>query len=432
MELSRIWLVARREWTTRVQQRSFRIVTVIQILLIVVGACLPTIFGRFTNDNGKTDHIVVVDEANIGAASKLAPYFAVSGDTSGVDRIVIDPAPANADQARQWVNEDEIDGALIVSRDQSGNLAFVLETKSRDTSTTSQQVNAAASALSIQDRLAQAGVSQQAFDQATAPPAFALQGTDTKSSSDNANDGARYGVGFVFTILMFMAIMLYGQWVAQGVVEEKSSRIMEIMVNAATPRDLLFGKVIGIALAGFTQLVPMMVAGGITFAAQPRIADALNVKDSDITAIDFSSISVSAVGSFAVFFLIGFTLYASLFASVGSLVSRQEEVSQAVSPLTTVMMVGYLGGLFTVGSPDSLFARIISIFPLTAPFSMVMRIVVGNPSGWEIALSIGLLAITAVGGVMFAARVYRVGVLMYGQKPSWRAVFNPNAVRAAR
>jgi ABC-2 type transport system permease protein len=432
MELSRICLVARREWTTRIQQRSFRIVTAIQILLVVLGACVPTIIARFSGDGGSTAHIVVVDEASAQAAQRLAPYFAATGDVAGADRIVIDPAPASADEARQWVNDGKVDGALIVSRDQNNDLAFVLETKKGDSSTATQQVNAAAAALSVQDRLAQAGVSQQAFAAATAPPSFTIQATNAKEASDTANDSARYGVGFAFTILMFMAIMLYGQWVAQGVVEEKSSRIMEIMVNAATPRDLLFGKVIGIALAGFTQLVPMMIAGGITFAAQPRIADALNVTNSNITEIDFSAISISAIGSFAVFFLIGFTLYASLFASVGSLVSRQEEVSQAVSPLTTVMMVGYLGALVTVSSPDSDFAKAISIFPLTAPFSMVMRIVVGHPAAWEIGLSIGLLVATAIAGVLFAARVYRVGVLMYGQKPSWRAVFNPNAVRAAR
>lgn len=432
MDLTRIKLIAKREWTTRLAQRSFRIVTLVQVLIILVGACVPTIIGRFSDDKVSETHIVVIDEAKASVAENLAPYFTTTGDAVGGDKILIDTSNENPDLARAQVTDGKIAGVLVATRDTSGQLAFRFDTKSGDNDTTAQRIYAAVASLSVQDRLAQSGVSSQQFSQATTPPSFQLRGTDTASSESNAASGARYAVGFAFTILMFMAIMLYGQWIAQGVVEEKSSRIMEIMINAATPRDLLAGKVIGIALAGFTQLVPMLLVGGIAFAAQPRLADALGVENSTIASIDFGSISVTAISAFFVFFIIGFTLFASLFASIGSLVSRQEEVSQAVSPLTTVMMVGYLGAIFTVSAPDSTVARVLSMFPLTAPFTMVMRIVVGHPAAWEVAVSIGLLIVAAIAGILFAARVYRVGVLMYGQKPSWKAVFRSDAVRAAR
>ncbi|HWK80985.1 MAG TPA: ABC transporter permease, partial [Thermomicrobiales bacterium] len=224
----------------------------------------------------------------------------------------------------------------------------------------------------------------------------------------------------------------YGMWIAQGVVEEKSSRIMEIMINAATPRDLLAGKVVGIGLAALTQLVPMMLVGGIAFALQPRLADVLNVTSSSIMDVDFGAISAEAVGLFTIYFLLGFVLYASLYASIASLLSRQEEVSQAVSPLMTFTIVGYLGALFTISSPEGLPARILSIFPFTSPFAMVPRSIVGDVPAWELILSLVLLAVTAIAGVLFASRVYRVGVLMYGQKPSWRNVLRAGTIRAAR
>lgn len=435
MDMTRIKLIAKREWTTRLAQRSFRVVTLVQVLIIFAGACVPTIIARFSNDKVSETHIVVIDEAKASIAENLAPYFMTTGAAAGGDKILIDDTSTETtEQARVQVNDGKIEGVLVATRDGTGHLAFRYDTKSGDNDTTAQRIYAAVASLSVQDRLAQAGVSSQQFSQATTPPTFQMQATDTATSStkSDAANGARYAVGFAFTILMFLAIMLYGQWIAQGVVEEKSSRIMEIMINAATPRDLLAGKVIGIALAGFTQLVPMLLVGGIAFAAQPRLADALGVQNEAIASIDFGSISVTAISAFFVFFIIGFTLFASLFASVGSLVSRQEEVSQAVSPLTTVMMVGYLGAIFTVSAPDSTLARVLSLFPLTAPFTMVMRIVVGHPAAWEVALSIGLLIVAAIAGILFAARVYRVGVLMYGQKPSWKAVFNSNAVRAAR
>lgn len=432
MDLQRIWLVAKREWSTRFAQRSFRIVTIIQVLGILIGACLPTIIARFSGDSTTVDRVIVVDQSDANIAARMAPLFTVSGDdTATANTVDIQASTDSPDAARQQVTDGKVDAALIVTRGQDGTLAFTYESKDGETDALAQRIYAAAASISMQDRLQQQGVSEQEFTTAAAPPSFAIQATDPKDA-DSANSGARYAIGFVFAILMYMAIILYGMWIAQGVVEEKSSRIMEIMINAATPRDLLAGKVVGIGLAALTQLVPMMLVGGIAFALQPRLADALNVTSSSIMDVDFGAISAEAVGLFTIYFLLGFVLYASLYASIASLLSRQEEVSQAVSPLMTFTIVGYLGALFTISSPEGLPARILSIFPFTSPFAMVPRSIVGNVPAWELILSLVLLAVTAIAGVLFASRVYRVGVLMYGQKPSWRNVLRAGTIRAAR
>jgi len=207
---------------------------------------------------------------------------------------------------------------------------------------------------------------------------------------------------------------------------------MEIMVNAATPRDLLAGKVIGIGAAGLTQLLPMLLAGGIVFGLQKPIARAIGGDTGSLPDVDFGAVSVTAVGWFLVYFLLGFTLYAALYAALGSLVSRQEEVNQAVSPMMTVMMLGYFSAFFTMWAPDALFSQVLSIFPLTAPFVMISRVIVGDPPAWEMALSVGLLLVSVVVAILFAARVYRIGVLWYGQKPSWKAIFSRSLEQAAR
>ncbi len=121
-----------------------------------------------------------------------------------------------------------------------------------------------------------------------------------------------------------------------------------------------------------------------------------------------------------------------MYAALGSLVSRQEEVNQAISPMMTVMFVGYFAAIFSLNAPDNPVARVLSVFPLTAPFVMISRTIIGNAAAWEIAASLGLLVITLVLAILFAGRVYRVGVLMYGQKPSWKAVFNAGTQQAAR
>ncbi|MGC4106318.1 MAG: ABC transporter permease [Thermomicrobiales bacterium] len=433
MDMQRIWLVAKREWWSRFSQRSFRIVTLVQVLGILVAACLPTIIARFSGDSSSVDHVIVVDQSDANVAARIAPLFTVTGgDESTAGRVDIQASTDTPDAARQQVSAGDVDAALIVTRGQDGNLAFSYESKDGATDALAQRIYAAVASISMQDRLQQEGVSEQEFAHAATPPSFTIQATEAKN--DNTSDqAARYTIGFIFAILMYMAIILYGMWIAQGVVEEKSSRIMEIMINAATPRDLLAGKVIGIGLAAATQLVPMMLVGGIAFALQPRLADALNVSNSSsIMDVDFGAISAQAVGLFAIYFLLGFILYASLYASIASLLSRQEEVSQAVSPLMTFTIVGYLGALFTLSSPNGLAAKILSLFPFTSPFSMVPRSIVGDVPVWELVVSLLLLAAAAVAGVLFASRVYRVGVLMYGQKPSWRTVLQAGGIRVAR
>lgn len=431
MDLQRIWLVAKREWWSRFSQRSFRIVTIIQVLAVLIGACLPAIAAKFAGDSTSVERVIVVDQSDAKVAERIAPLFAVSGDAaSGTDTVEIRASGETPDAARQQVNDGDVEAALIVTRGADGNLAFTYESRDGESNALAQRIYAAVASLSMQDRLQQQGVSEQEFANAAAPPSFTIQATETPD--DEPNPGARYVIAFVFAILMYMAIILYGMWVAQGVVEEKSSRIMEIMINAATPRDLLAGKVIGIGLAALTQLVPMLLVGGIAFALQPRLADALGVSGSSIMDVDFGGLSAKAVGTFAIYFVLGFLLYAALYASIASLLSRQEEVSQAVSPLMTFTIVGYFGALFTLQSPEGLPATIFSIFPFTSPFAMVPRAIVGDVPAWELALSLLLLILTAVGAVLFASRVYRVGVLMYGQKPSWKNVLKAGGLRAAR
>ena len=437
-DLERIRLIAMREWLSRLHQRSFQIVTIVQIVFIVLGASLPTAFAFFGDDDGRdAATVLVIDEANAGIVDRLTPYVTGDGATGVGDSLTaieLQASTASADDARKEVDDERADAALIVTRGGTGDLAFSYINRSGDNDADAQRILSGASAISVEDRLARSGIDQRTFQAAIAPPAFQIQSTEPGNAPDDEDevDGARYGVALTFTVLMFMAIMLYGTWVAQGVVEEKSSRIMEIMVNAATPRDLLAGKVLGIGMAGLTQLVPMLVLGGIVFALQRRIAGAIGADTSAIAGIDFGSLSATAIGWFFVYFLLGFTLYAAMYAALGSLVSRQEEVNQAISPMMTVMFVGYFAALFSINATDNMVSRIGGIFPLTSPFVMVSRTVMGRAEGWQIALSLALLVVTVVLAVLFAARVYRVGVLMYGQKPSWKALFTAGRAQAVR
>jgi ABC-2 type transport system permease protein len=336
---------------------------------------------------------------------------------------------AGADPAK--LLDDNADGVLSVSRAGDGSLAFTYLNKDGAQDQTALLTQAAVGELALQDNLARLGISAEEARQVRATH-MTIAGVDSTASSDDTEQGFRYGVAYVSALVMYMAVMVYGLWVAQGVVEEKSSRIMEIMINAARPTELMFGKVVGIGLAGLTQLVPVLLIAGIGLFSQERLADALGVEGGNFAGIDFGALSVKLVGFFLLYFLLGFLLYAALYAGIGSLVSRQEDVSTATTPMTFAVVIGFFAAIYTLGAPDSLVARIVSIIPLTSPMTMVPRVMLGDPKPWEIGLSVALLVVAVWLAVALAARIYRMGVLMYGQRPSLKVIFKRDMITAAR
>lgn len=414
----RVWLIAQREWTTRVHQRSFIVTSIIQVVLILAAALIPLGVAKFSgDDSNETISVVVVDQTDAGVAERLQPYLAPVNDDMAPMAISTDAD--SPEDARSMVDNGDADYALIAAQGENG-LAYTIYNESGESSDAAQRLSGAVSSLSVEQRLEDAGLSADQVRRAFAPPTIQLAKADETEASDGSPGGAEIAIAYASAIIMFMAVMQYGTWIAQGVVEEKSSRIMEIMVNAATPRDLLAGKVSGIMLAALTQLVPILLVGALVFGLQPQLADLVNVSSSSLIDIDFAAISLRAAGLFFVYFILGFLLYGCVYAGLGSMVSRQEEVNQAISPMLTFMMIGYAGAFVVLASPNSLIAKILSIVPLTSPFTAVGRALLGDFPAWQLVLSIVLLAVTVLIGAWLAGRLYRVGVLLYGQKPSLR------------
>lgn len=429
--IGKIKLIALREYLSRIRQKSFQVTLAIQLIGVLVLACVPIIITAFSGNSTSTVKIAVIDTSGANVVQHMEPALRTQGaNDSGTTEIQLLPKSLSAADAATEVKQGDVHAALFVERNAQGDLAFRYENKDGTADTESQRIYAVASGLTLQDRLRRSGLSSAQMQEAVAQPSFTIKAVNEQSSNatSDAEKGTKLAVGYALSLMMYMAIIVYGIWIAQGVVEEKASRIMEIMINAATPWQLMAGKVIGIGLAALTQIVPTVVLGAIAFSLQGRITRQVLHKSSSLSGIDFSSISIQAAVAFFVYFILGFLLYSALYAGIGSLVSRQEEVSQAVMPLTFLVMIGFFGAIFIVfGKPDSVLARVLSIIPFTAPMTMLPRILVGHPAAWEIALSIVLTIAAVVGAIAFAGRLYRMGVLMYGQKPSIKMLFNMNS-----
>jgi ABC-2 type transport system permease protein len=316
---------------------------------------------------------------------------------------------------------------LGLTRDERGDRAVALYANDPATSRTAQLIRQAVTALAIADRLARLGVAPPDQARLFAPATFSVASADptrTDGPRSAVEEGSDYFLGFGLTILIFMMIILYGQWVAMSVVEEKSSRVMEVILNAATPFQLLAGKVLGVGGLALTQYAVVVVAGIGALLLQGPVAERLLGSGEGIALP--AGLTPAMLGLLLVYGVLGFGIYAVLYAAAGSLVSRQEEVSQVVMPMTLMATAGYLVATYSstglIDIRDDWIAVLAQV-PYLSPFLMLSRVIAGEASAGEILLSVALLALGIILAVWVAARIYAAGVLLYGQRPSLRALW---------
>ncbi|MDQ6908257.1 MAG: ABC transporter permease [Chloroflexota bacterium] len=434
----KIWLIVRREYWARVRQRTFVIITVLMAVAFVLLACAPTIVQAIRGGRNDTTRIAVLDAANAAATpddiARLDQQLKADG-TNGSAITLLTAAVFTAVPQAQSVNTGTFDGYLTLDRNPAGDLTFDYATKSGTRDATTARIQQAATFLAVQDRLTRAGLTQAQQGQIFAPPAFSVSATNPKTSADTQSEtekNTNRGLAYILDILLYTTIIVYGMWIAGGVVEEKSNRIMEIMINAATPTQLMAGKILGIGAAALTQYLCITIPGAVALALQGRIAQALLGERTGAAALDLTGLSVTAVIAFLGFFVLGFLLYAALYAGAGSLVSRQEDVQQIAAPMQMAMIGSFFASIFALGKPDATLTRVLAFVPFCSPLVMLTRVLVGHPAPWEVALSVAILVASIVFFVALAARIYRIGVLLYGARPNLRTVFKMNHARVAR
>lgn len=433
----KILLIVRREYQSRTRQRSFRITTALMAVALMLLACSPTIFQAIRNGREGTTTIVVADTAGAAAMrddiARLDQRLRSDGTSS--DALMLTAGNDPVETLRDHVTDGTFDGLLILNRDAAGDPTFRYETKFGTRDATATRIQQAASFLAVRDRLTRAGIDPTRQTQIFAPPAFDVQATKAQTGGNATSDTEKFtnrGLAYILDILLYMSILIYGMWVAGGVVEEKSNRIMEIMISAATPSQLMAGKIVGIGAAALTQYLCITIPAGIVFATQGRIAQAVLGERKGAASLDLKGLSVTAFGTFLVFFVLGFLMYSALYAAAGSMVSRQEEVQQIAAPMNMVMVGSFFGALSALGNPDGTLARVLAFVPFSAPLTMMTRIIVGNPAPWEVALSVAIMVASIALFIGVAARIYRIGVLLYGTRPSLRTLFSLDRARVAR
>jgi ABC-2 type transport system permease protein len=438
MDVGNIRTVARREYLVRARTRTFRVTTVLLVVAALGISLAPALFRWFDRNTGPTVVEVSVGDSSpaadvpgtIAAILNANPLGAINGSGAGsatpappkyVVNVITDP-----DAAKTRVADGKTAGLLIVTRDASTKeLAFQYVTN--DGSITDQVaagVKQAATSIAQQDRLASFGITPaQMATLGTAPGYDVVQAKPGSSGPPKGVEALIAGQvgGFVLAIVIFMAIILYGQWIAYSVAEEKSSRVMEVILGAASPIDLLGGKVVGVGALALTQYAIVFVPAALAIIFQDQIAGLL--LGTGASAALPTGLSLPLLATFGVFFILGFALYSVLYAGAAALVSRTEDINQIIAPKTLISTAGYLVAVWSstgILSPDSKLVIVMSYIPFFSPYLMLTRIGAGAATPVEIVVSVAILAVSIPAALWVASRFYAAGVLMYGQRPSVR------------
>ncbi len=447
--VANIGAVTRREFVTRTGNRGFIISTLILVIASVAIGLAPVVIRFIDRNTTQTvavyagaadlhgDPVATLD-ALLNAAAGTPPPNG-SGANGGKRDFTVEPA-ADPAAARQGVLDGTLNALVDIERDPTGEPVFTIYAKDPGTSRTVTLIRQAVASIAIADRLGNAGLSVAEQSHLFSPPTVralspdpAKQGPDGQPSpAKTATDEiSNFAVTFGLVMFLFLAVIIYGTWIAMSVVEEKTNRVMEIILSTASPFQLLAGKVLGVGGAALTQYLAVLAAALAAILLQGQVA-ALVLGDSGGLSLP-TGLTPGILLVFSVYFVLGFMLYAVLFAAAGSLVSRQEDVSQVVTPMTLVSTAGYLIGLYaSIGIVDANASWVVALswVPFLSPYMMLGRLSAGEAGPVEVVGTMALMVVTIVVAVWVAARIYSAGVLMYGQRPGIRRMWK--ALREAR
>lgn len=416
------WLIARREYLERVRTRSFLIMTLLIPVLMLGVTVVPMMIASRTEGGPK--HLVVVassqavgdairtelenreDQGKEGDKKRTSRRGQIS-----VPRFTID-VDLNTGEAERValidrVKAKQISGVIFATSDalQSRKVLFI----TADLTNLGENfgIQESLSRVVRQQLLKGRGMNDEEIAAALSPIEIKAQ---SPMGEGAPNPEKLFLTIFAMVMVLYMAVFLYGINVMRAVLEEKTSRIMEVMLSTATAKEMMGGKILGVGAVGLTQVI-------IWVGVSAMISNKAGISGGDLLK---GLVSMKVLAFFAVFFLLGYALYATLCAAVGSIVNSEQEAQQLQFLVAAPLIVSVIIMVTVIQNPGSQLALWASLFPFTSPLIMFVRIAVQNPgpSSLQIAVSIGLLVATTYGLVLVCGRIYRIGILMYGKKPT--------------
>lgn len=429
--MSKTGLVIAREYRERVAKKSFIITTIITPILMLGLMMAPALLMTM---GGDTTTVMVVDNSGL-VADKLI-------DDSDVHFV---PAPRDVNiETVTDMPADTIDAVLIIPEDvvDRHNVRLTMYSDGPAGVKLESAITERVNGIVRDERLTRQDIKDidKILEEAQGDVAIALVRTD-KNAAEQDSTELSSGLGIALTFVLYMFLLLYGQMVMTSIIEEKNNRVLEVVVSSVRPTQLMLGKITGIALTAVTQIVIWgILLIGIAMFVLPAVlspemmADVAAVQSGNLDGVsDGANISalqtigkatdigniISLLGLMTVYLILGFFFYSAIYAAIGSSVDNIQDASQLQTVIVLPIVLGMICSMGAVASPDSPLSFWTSMIPFTSPMVMMARIPFGIPV-WQVCTSLAVLAVSFLGMVWLAAKVYRVGIFMYGKKPTLR------------
>ncbi len=431
--MNKIGLIIKREYMTRVRKRSFLILTFLGPILMAAIYIIPIMLAL--NSSNENMRIAVVDES----------HWFEDRFTGTKEHTFVNMPNQPIDSVKELVKSGIFDMAVYVPPTQLNIPSNAVVYSIRQVPMEVENYISNVMKKEIEDqKLMAKGVDPEIVSAVKTDVNLQIMRMDDKGNEKETFTKVQFALGIGLSMLVYMFIIFFGGQVMQGVSEEKTNRIIEVIISSVKPFQLMMGKIIGVSLVALTQFVLWILLTGALYLgfsafmglSSPEILSSGTVMSQQIGSndimnneavqniiqiahsIDFGTI----IGCFLIFFILGYLLYATLYAAIGSLVDNNTDSQQFTLPVTVPLIVAIISSFYIVNNPDSSLSVWLSMIPFTSPISMMVRIPFGVPI-WQIVLSVVILAGTFVAMTWFAAKIYRTGILMYGKKLSYKEIF---------
>lgn len=428
--MDKVLLIIKREYFSRVKKKSFLIMTFLVPILII--GMYAAIIALTVKGGDKKAAISIIDDSGV--------FYSGFKDTKSIDFDINKQSLATAKE--ELVKEKKENFILYVPANIREGGKIEMFSRKRAGFSVMGEIEGQVNDMLRTKMLKDAGIDAQTIDNIK-PNISIVSKEITDEGEKDSSAGAAYAVGFAAAILIYMSLFIYGAQVMRGVIEEKTNRIIEVVVSSVKPFQLMFGKIIGIGLVGLTQFMLWIILSAtlMTIAGQVFMKDQMkNIQTEQMNAKTMQADTQNPSGGpamdivkalqtvnfsyiltvFIIYFLGGYMLYSALFAAVGSAVDNETETQQFMFPITLPLLFTYiLSFSFIVNNPDSSLSFWLSIIPFTSPIAMMVRLPFGVPD-WQVYISVTLLVLGFIATTWIAARIYRVGILMYGKKTSYK------------
>ena len=410
--MDKIWLIIKREYLVRIRKKSFIVMTLLGPLLMLLVMFLPI----YLTNQTQTERTVAISEQDFDLFNKL--------ENTDYVKFVVTPVSIFSDLKLNF--DDELYYALLEKKDNE----IILSSNKQVSLSVSNEIKSQLEKKIEQKKLVELGIDVRLLEQAKTTVVLSNQIISEDGRGQKSKTELSMAIGFISGLLIYIFIFMYGTMVMRSIIEEKTNRIVEVIISSVKPFKLMMGKIIGVSLIGLTQFILWICLTSILFfivqAYFGNIAEIESSQEIEMQSIMLEGLMylnninlVEILLAFLFYFLGGYLMYGSLFAAVGSAVDAEADSQQFILPVTIPLILSFILIQPIMENPDSSLAFWMSIIPLTSPIVMMVRIPFGVAE-WEILLSILVLVGSFILSTKLAAKIYRIGILMYGKKINYK------------